>query len=281
MPFAVAARPPVWYRAARVGLALTPLVAVHAALVGMLYVPPTLTAIVLLIVVTRVAGFGITVGFHRLLAHRAFRTPRWVRFLLAAAGCTALQKGPLWWVIHHRLHHRHSDKPGDPHSPVVDSLWYAHSGWLFANDLTRPDRRTVKDLTAAPELVWLDRLWVLPGLLLAGACYLAGGWAGVVYGYCLGAVLVFQVTFAVNSFGHRFGPQRYATGDGSRNNLALGVLALGDGWHNNHHRAPTSARHGFAWYEFDQSYLVIRLLRRVGLAWDVREPPPAALAGVR
>ena len=219
------------------------------------------------------------VGFHRYFSHRSFKTSRRFQFLLAAAGCTALQKGPLWWAIHHRLHHRHSDTPDDPHSPVVDGFFYGHMGWLFARDLIHPDRKVVRDLTNYPELVWLDRLWMLPGLLLAAACFAVGGWGGLVYGFCLGVALTFQVTFAVNSFGHLFGPQRFDTGDGSRNNMLLGYLAMGDGWHNNHHRAPSSARHGFAWYEFDQSYLVIRLLARFGLVWSVKQPPASVMAG--
>lgn len=270
----VAAESPTWrsWRALRVAFSLTPLVLVHLSLAAIPYLTFSFMDLLLVIVVTRIAGLGITIGFHRYLSHRAFKTSRVGQFLLAVAGCTAMQKGPIWWVIHHRLHHRHSDTPGDPHSPVEHGLVYAHCGWLFANDLTAPDNRPVKDLMRSPELVWLDRLWMVPGIGLAAACYVLGGWAGVVYGFCLGTVLVFQVTFAVNSFGHRFGPQRYDTGDGSRNNWVLGLLAMGDGWHNNHHRSPGSARHGFAWYEFDQSYLVIRILKACGLVWDVRQP---------
>jgi stearoyl-CoA desaturase (delta-9 desaturase) len=272
---------PGFLRVVRVGLALSPLVAVHLSLVALPFVPPTLTALVLLVVVTRVAGLGITVGFHRGLAHHAYNTSRAFRFLLAAAGCTALQKGPLWWVVHHRKHHAYSDVPGDVHSPVVDSLLYAHAGWLFTNDLNSPGHGTVRDLARYPGLVWLDRLWMLPGAAVAGLCYLAGGWSGLVWGYCLGTVLVFQVTFAVNSIGHRWGRQRFATGEGSRNNAVLGVLGMGDGWHNNHHRAPRSARHGLAWYELDVSYQTIRLFRAAGLVWDVREPPAEVLAAAR
>jgi stearoyl-CoA desaturase (delta-9 desaturase) len=150
-------------------------------------------------------------------------------------------------------------------------------GWLFVNDLTHPDTEVVRDLATYPELVWLDRLWMIPGLLLAAACFAIAGWGGLVYGYCLSVVFTFQVTFAVNSIGHLWGPQRFATGEGSRNNWVLGYLAMGDGWHNNHHRAPTSARHGFAWYEFDQSYMVIKLLARLGLVWDVKQPPASIM----
>ena len=270
-----------WYRLARVVLALVPLVAVHLALVALFFVPVTVAAAVLFVVVARVSGVGITVGFHRYLAHHAFKTSRWFQFALIAAGCVAMQKGPLWWVVHHRKHHAHSDVPGDVHSPVLDGFWYAHLGWLFTQDLSRPSHAGVRDLARFPELVWLDRLWMIPGFLAAAACYAVGGAAGLVWGYCLGTVMVFQVTFAVNSVGHLWGRRRFDTGEGSRNNFVLGVLAMGEGWHNNHHRAPTSARHGFAWYEFDQAYLVIRLLRAIGLVWGVRQPPAAALAAAR
>lgn len=271
---------PAWYRVARIGLSLGPLIVVHLALAALFVVPVTLVGLVLLFVMTRISGLGITVGFHRYFSHHAFKTSRWFQFLLAVAGCTALQKGPLWWVIHHREHHKHSDTLEDVHSPVVDGFWYGHVGWLFARDLMRPDHAGVKDLTRYPELVWLDRFWMVPGVLAAGACYLIDGWSGLIWGYALSTVLIFQVTFAVNSIGHLWGPQRFATGEGSRNNWLLGFLAMGDGWHNNHHRAPTSARHGFAWYEFDLSYQFIKLLRRCGLAWDVRQPPAGVMARV-
>jgi stearoyl-CoA desaturase (delta-9 desaturase) len=258
-----------------------PLVTIHLALLAIPLVTPTLLSVLLGVALSRVVGFGITLGFHRGLTHRSYRTGRFVQFLLAAAGCTALQNGPLWWAAHHRLHHAHSDRPGDPHSPVVDGLWHGHCGWLLDHDRTHFDPRLVPDLARYPELVWLDRLWMVPGLLLAVACYLLDGWAGLVYGYCVPVVLVFQLTFAVNSIGHRWGRRRFATGDGSRNNLVLGYLAQGDGWHNNHHRAPASARHGLAWYEYDVTYRAIRILRWLGLAWDVREPPAAVLAAAR
>ena len=174
-------RTTIW-RAARIGFSLAPLLAVHLTLLTTPVVAPTVLALVLALVVSRVAGLGITAGFHRGLTHRSFRTGRAVQFAMAAAGCTALQKGPLWWAAHHRLHHAHSDRAGDPHSPVLDGFWHGHVGWLFTRDLISPDPRLVRDLAKHPELVWLDRLWMLPGLLLAAACYLAAGWSGVVWG---------------------------------------------------------------------------------------------------
>jgi stearoyl-CoA desaturase (delta-9 desaturase) len=267
------------YRASRIAFSLCPLLAVHLALFTIPFIEFSWWYVLWVAVLTRINGLGITVGFHRYFSHRSFRTLRWCQFSLAAAGCTALQKGPLWWAIHHRLHHRHSDTADDPHSPVVDGFFHGYIGWLFTRDMMRPDERVVHDLAKYPELVWLDRLWMLPGLLLAAACFVVGGWGGLVYGFCLSVVFIFQVTFAVNSFGHLFGPQRFDTGDGSRNNLVLGYLAMGDGWHNNHHRSPSSARHGFAWYELDMSYLFIRLLRSIRLAWDVKQPAPGLTAG--
>lgn len=267
------------YRATRIALALAPLIAVHLALAAIPFVEFTVWSVVAIFVVTRICGLGITAGFHRYFSHRSFKTSRPVQFLLAAAGCTALQKGPLWWVIHHRLHHKHSDTPNDPHSPVVDGFVHGHVGWLFTQDLMTPDAKLVHDLTKYPELVWLDRLWMLPGALLAAACYAVLGLNGLIYGFCLSVVLVFQVTFAVNSIGHLFGRQRFETGEGSRNNLVLGYLAMGDGWHNNHHRAPYSARHGFAWYELDMTYSFIRLLAVFGLVWDIKNPPAELRAG--
>jgi stearoyl-CoA desaturase (delta-9 desaturase) len=267
------------YRVARIAFSLSPLITVHLALFAIPFVEFTIWSVVAIAVVSRVTGLGITAGFHRYFSHHSFKTTRWFQFLLAVAGCTALQKGPLWWVIHHRLHHKHSDTPDDPHSPVVEGFWHGHIGWLFTQDLMRPDARLVHDLTKYRELVWLDRLWMLPGLLMAAACFAVLGWNGLIYGYCLSTVLIFQVTFAVNSIGHLFGRRRFETGEGSRNNLVLGYLAMGDGWHNNHHRAPYSARHGFAWYELDMTYQFIRLLVLLRLAWDVKEPPEELRAG--
>ena len=277
----VVIRAPAWFRAGRVACGLMPLIAVHVALLAMFEVEVTISSLILFFIMTRISGMGITIGFHRFLSHHSFKTSRPFQFLMAFAGCTALQKGPIWWVVHHRLHHKHSDTEHDPHSPVVDGFWYGHMGWIFSNDLMSPDDESVRDLTRYPELVWLDRLWWAPGILAAFACYLIDGWAGLVYGYCLSTAVVFQVTFAVNSLGHTWGPQRFATGEGSRNNVLLGILAMGDGWHNNHHRAPTSARHGFACYEFDMAYSVIKMLKRVGIVWGVRQPPEAAMAAAR
>jgi len=266
-------------RIARIAFDLLPLVGVHLALLAIPFVHFSWMSVLLIFVVTRISGLGVTAGLHRYFSHHSFKTSRWFQFLLGVAGCTAMQKGPLWWVAHHRLHHKHSDKEHDPHSPVRDGFLHGHIGWVFSQDLMDPDPKLTRDLARYPELVWLDRLWMVPGVLLAAACYLVDGWSGVVWGFCASTVLLFQMTFAVNSVGHLWGTQRFDTGDGSRNNWFLGVFGLGDGWHNNHHRAPASARHGFTWYEFDMTYTVIKLWRRMGLVWGVKVPPPEVLRG--
>jgi stearoyl-CoA desaturase (Delta-9 desaturase) len=264
---------PCWLRDVWAALSVAPLVLVHLALFAIPLVPFSWWAIAAIPFVGFFVGFGVTVGFHRYFAHHSFKTTRWFQFLLAFAGSAALQKGLLWWVVQHRLHHRHSDEPDDPHSPVRDGFWHAHLGWLLSRRVREADHGLVKDLTRFPELVWLDRLWMLPGLVVAAICYVVLGWSGVVYSYCLTVAAAFQITFAVNSIGHLFGSQRFDTGDGSRNNWLIGILALGEGWHNNHHRLPVSARHGFTWYELDVSYLCIRMLELLGLVWNVKRPP--------
>jgi stearoyl-CoA desaturase (delta-9 desaturase) len=268
-----------WYRTTRIDSWRTLFVAVHLALFAIPFVEFSWLSVLLFIVGTRIVGLGVTLGFHRYFSHRAFKTSRWFQFLIAVVGTASLQKGPFWWVIQHRLHHKHSDTANDPHSPVVKGWWHGHLGWLFARDLLPIDLGLVRDLTKYPELVWVDRLWWLPPAFLAAICYVIAGWSGVVYGYCLNVILVFHVTFAVNSFGHLFGARRFETSDGSRNSFVLGYLGMGDGWHNNHHRAPYSARHGFAWYELDTTYQLIRLLAWLGIVWDVKVPPASVLAG--
>jgi len=266
-----------WRRRLRLAFGVGPMLAVHFALLAIPFVEFTVWSAVAMLAVSRIIGLGITAGFHRSLAHHSFKTSRVVRFLLVALGCAALQKGPLWWVAQHRLHHKHSDTADDPHSPVVENFLHAHLGWLFTSNPAIPDGGIVRDLAKYPELVWLDRLWIVPGLLVASGCYACLGWNGLIYGYCLTAVLVLHVTFAINSVGHLFGRRRFETADGSRNNALLGILALGEGWHNNHHRDPRSARHGFAWYEYDETYVLICILKWCRLVWDVKLPHLASL----
>jgi stearoyl-CoA desaturase (delta-9 desaturase) len=220
---------------------------------------------------------GITAGYHRYFAHRSYKTSRWFQFVLACLGCTALQKGPLWWASHHRHHHLHSDMPDDVHSPVTGGFWWSHLGWMFAPDWNEGDPKSTRDLSRYPELRWLEHLHWGPAMVLAGLCYLLGGWSGVVVGFFGGSLLSHHAVFLVNSACHLWGRRRYETADASRNNALVAVLTLGEGWHNNHHHYQSSANQGFFWWEIDISYYLIRLLATVGLVWDVRTPPTSKL----
>lgn len=245
-------------------------------------------------------GLGITVGFHRLLTHRSFDTYRWVKLTWMALGALSVEGSPLVWCAVHRRHHEHSDQPGDPHSPHLHGagwinslrgLWYAHAGWLFTGYWTEPDmQRYVPDLLEDKALVAVDRLyylWVLVSLALPTAIGGLATWSwqgallGLVWGGLVRIFVTHHITWSINSICHVFGRQDYEAHDDSRNNWLCGLLGLGEGWHNNHHAFPTSARHGLAWWQLDASWLTIRLLELVGLAWNVRLPSRRAMAAKR
>jgi stearoyl-CoA desaturase (delta-9 desaturase) len=237
--------------------------------------------------------FGITAGYHRYFAHRSYKTSRVFQFVLAWLGCSALQKGPLWWASHHREHHRYSDTENDVHSPVVRSLWWAHLGWIMVPEYEDTNWLSVRDLCRFRELVFLNQFHWIPGILLAVSCFLLGGWSGVLFGsaaafswmsgwscliaFFLSTVLLYHGTFTINSLCHVFGKKRFATTDESRNNFWLALLTLGEGWHNNHHHYQSSANQGFYWWEIDISYYAIRFLGWLGLVWDIRKPPQKVL----
>ena len=220
--------------------------------------------------------FGITAGYHRYFAHKAFKTSRPFQFALAVLGCSAVQKGPLWWAGGHRRHHRHSDQPEDLHSPR-QGFWWAHQSWIFSGKFDETELDRIRDFAAYPELVWLNRWHVLVPITLAALCYAIDGLAGLVWGFCISTVLLWHSTYAINSLAHRWGSKRYETGDDSRNNLWLALLTLGEGWHNNHHHYMASARQGFFWWEIDLTYYALRILQAVGLIWEVREPPASVI----
>jgi stearoyl-CoA desaturase (delta-9 desaturase) len=237
---------------------------------------------------------GITVGFHRLFTHRSFQTIGPIQYVLAALGSMAFQGPLIDWVGRHRVHHQFSDAEGDPHSPHLHGtgiwrallgFWHAHIGWAFApmevgmeryaGDVRRnPVLRTISDLFP---------LWAVLGLLIPALIGLAvNGWYGALTGFVWGGLVrVFlghHVTWSVNSVCHVWGGRPYDSGDESRNNLVVGVLALGEGWHNNHHAFPSSARHGLRWWQMDISWWIIRGLEMCGLAWKVRLPTEAEMA---
>lgn len=221
--------------------------------------------------------FAITAGYHRYFSHRAYRVGRVTQFILAFIGSMSAQKGVLWWAAHHRHHHKYSDLEEDIHSPKR-GFWWSHVGWMLCTkyDDTRLDK--IKDFAAYPELVWLNKYWLVAPVLLAVMLFSLGGVGMLLTGFFLSTVLLYHGTFTINSLSHCFGSQRFFTKDLSRNNLWLALITLGEGWHNNHHHFQSSANQGFYWWEIDISYYVICAMERVGLAWDVRRPSRETLA---
>jgi stearoyl-CoA desaturase (delta-9 desaturase) len=221
-------------------------------------------------------AIGLTLSFHRYFAHRAFKMNRVARFVWAFIGTAAMQKGPLWWAGHHVNHHRFADRQGDPHSPMVSGLYYAHIGW-FLND-TRHDHLeatnpVIRDFSKVPEIAWLEKFYIVPPVLLALSMYLFGGLRWLAWGFCLPTMTLAHATFAINTVNHLWGSRRFETVDESRNNPVTALFAAGEGWHNNHHRYQRAARNGFYWWEIDVTWYVIRAMAAVGLAWDVQCVP--------
>ena len=221
-------------------------------------------------------AIGLTLAFHRYFAHRSFQMNRAARFVWTFIGTAAMQKGPLWWAGHHVNHHRYADRDGDPHSPMISGFYYAHIGWFLndaKHDRLEKSNPVIRDFSKAPEIVWLNDFFFVPPLLLAAALFLAGGMPWLVWGFCLPTMTLAHSTFAINTVNHMFGSRRFDTIDESRNNLLTAFFAVGEGWHNNHHRYQRSARNGFYWWEYDLTWYVIRLMQLVGLAWDVKAVP--------
>ena len=230
--------------------------------------------IVSAVVLYWVAGsLGIGMGYHRLLTHRGYKVPRVIEYFLATCGSLAMQGGPIQWVTAHRIHHAHTDRQGDPHTPR-DGRWWSHVGWLLTGAAQQYDQavtdRYVPDLTKDRFYVWLDRLHFVPLILLALVLFVFGGWSVLLWGIFARATLALHATWLVNSATHIWGRKRFDTGDDSRNSWWVAMLTFGEGWHNNHHAHPTSARHGFRWYEVDANWWGIRTLQLMGLARGIK-----------
>ncbi|HEY8369090.1 MAG TPA: fatty acid desaturase [Thermodesulfobacteriota bacterium] len=231
-------------------------------------------------------GLGICVGYHRLLTHKSFTARRPLTYLLVTLGALTIQGGPSAWVANHRRHHRSSDGPGDPHD-ASRGFWWAHMGWIFAGvppeDAQRWRRRYAPDMLENAYFRFLDRWYWALQIPLGLALLAAGGWGMVVWGVGVRLVATYHTTYLVNSAAHRFGYRTYRTDDRSRNTWWVALLAYGEGWHNNHHAFPWSARHGLRRWEIDPAYLAIRLFRVLGLVSTVHVPSPdrrRARAGV-
>jgi fatty-acid desaturase len=238
--------------------------------------------LVLLVALHVVAiNVGIGMGYHRLLTHRGYKTPKWLEHVLAVCATLSLEGGPLVWVATHRVHHQITDRPGDPHTPR-EGGWWSHAGWVIhgagADKEPALLARYVPDLTKYPFYIWLNRYHWLPLVVLAFALLAIGGWPWVLWGIFLRVTLGLHATWLVNSATHMWGSRRFATRDDSRNNWWVALLTGGEGWHNNHHAHPVSARHGLSWYEFDLNYYGIWLLGKLGLAKNIHiaNPPKEA-----
>lgn len=226
-------------------------------------------------------GWGICIGYHRLLTHRSFQTPKWFEYVLTLLGVMNWQGGPVRWVGVHRIHHKESDGEHDPHSPQHGFTW-AHMFWCLMKDEEEHDPLTVtKDLQRDPVTMFINRWFYLPQFILAGLLFAAGwlalgSWAGgmswLVWGVCVRTVVGFHATWFVNSAAHTWGYRNFNTTDGSKNNWWVAIISFGEGWHNNHHAQQRSAAHGMRWWEFDPSYLTIRCFELVGLARRVVRP---------
>lgn len=229
-----------------------------------------LTAVALYIV----AGMlGIGMSYHRLLTHRSYNTKKWMEYFLTWCATLALEGGPIFWVATHRIHHQRSDREGDPHTPR-EGGWWAHAGWIIKGKGLHRDAlllaRYAPDLRCDNVHMWLSR-WHWTSNVIVGLALLAyGGIPYVLWGIFFRTTLGLHCTWLVNSATHMWGSRRFATRDDSTNNWWVALLTFGEGWHNNHHAHPTSARHGLAWYELDLNWIGIRALRALGLAWDVK-----------
>lgn len=266
-----------------------PLLIVHLGCLLAFISGVSTTAIVICVVLYLVRMFGITAGFHRYFAHRTYKTSRPFQFILALLGTAAAQKGPLWWAAHHRDHHSHSDTEEDVHSPGIHGWWWSHMGWLMSEKFSQASFRRIHDLTKYKELVWIDKYHFVVPILLATLLYLFGellanvapslqtnGLQLLAWGFFISTVVLYHATFAINSLAHILGTRRFETTDNSKNSMILAIFTLGEGWHNNHHRYPSSEKHGVAWWEIDPTHWVLKLFSFLGLVWDIRTHPESA-----
>ena len=221
-----------------------------------------------------IGSVGIGLGFHRQLTHRGFQTPDWLKDVLAIFGSMALQGSPIDWVTTHRLHHAFTDTDKDPHSPRHGKFW-SHVGWVTIGTSQvngeEVEKRYIPDLLKDRSMVLISKFWYVPTIVTGIIFGLIGGWSMVLWGVFLPVTLNWHFTWFVNSVTHVWGSRRFETKEDSTNNWWVAALTWGEGWHNNHHAHPTSVRHGLTWYEFDLNWLQVKLLEKLGLAWNLKE----------
>ncbi|WP_101927390.1 MULTISPECIES: acyl-CoA desaturase [Luteimonas] len=267
-------------------LRATPFIAMHLACLAVFWVGVSPVAVGVAVLLYAVRMFALTGFYHRYFSHRTFRTSRGVQFVFALIGASCVQRGPLWWAAHHRHHHRHTDTVRDPHSPTVHGFWWSHMGWFLTRNGFRTEWDRIPDLARFPELRWLDRYDTLVPVVLAVALFGFGallervapglGTSGgqmLVWGFFISTTVLFHATVTINSLSHKYGSQRFETGDDSRNNFWLALLTFGEGWHNNHHFFPGTVRQGFRWWEIDLTWYGLRAMALLGLVRDLKPIP--------
>lgn len=267
-----------------------PYLILHVLCLSVFWVGVSPVAVVVFLIALYSRVFALTAFYHRYFSHKAFQTSRFVQFLGGFVGCAAAQRGPIWWAAHHRHHHRRSDEPDDVHSPRQHGFWWSHMIWFLTYENACTDERVVKDWLKFPELRWLERLHIVPAILLAIGMFLLGDvlnrlwptlntgpWQMLVWGFLLSTIALYHITYFVNSLAHVVGKRRFETEDDSRNNLLIALLTWGEGWHNNHHFYQTSARQGFYWWEIDMTYYCLRFLSILGLVWELKGVPEQIL----
>jgi fatty-acid desaturase len=219
-------------------------------------------------------GLGISMGYHRLHTHRGYKCPLWLEYFFGLCGSLSLEGGPIFWVAVHRVHHQKSDRAGDPHSPLHGGFFWSHVGWIVFGEGNHTNTKLMSkyapDLARHRFYVWLNNWHWLPLAVLGVILFAIGGWSMMLWGVCVRTVFGLHATWLVNSATHMWGGRRFATRDASRNNWWVAALTFGEGWHNNHHAHPTSIRHGLAWYEIDHSWILVNILKRIGLATDLK-----------
>lgn len=249
------------------------LVLLHIACVVALFRFSWKNLIIAVVAYYLTTGLGISMGYHRLHTHRSYKVPRWLEYFFALCGTLTLEGGPIFWVAVHRLHHQLSDQPGDPHSPRDGAFW-SHMGWILWGETNHNNTRVMSkyapDLAKHKFYVWLTNYHWVPNVALGAIVLAIGGIDMFLWVMCFRIVFGLHATWAVNSATHMFGRRRFHIRDDSRNTWWVALFTFGEGWHNNHHAHPTSARHGLAWYELDQSWLLIKALKFFGLAKNVR-----------
>lgn len=273
-----------WFR-------VVPFIAIHAGCLLVLWVGISPAAIGIAAALYLLRMFFITAFYHRYFSHRAYRTSRVSQFAMAVLGCTAGQRGPIWWAAHHREHHAASDTERDPHSPLHQGFFFSHCCWFLTRRSFVAPKARVQDWLRYRELRWLERLDWVPLITLGAGCWALGAWlesvrpqfgtSGAqlfVWGFFVSTVVLYHATYTINSLAHSFGRRRFETNDNSRNNAWLALVTLGEGWHNNHHYYPAAARQGFYWWEIDLAYLGLRVLCWLGLVRDLRPVPEHVLS---